>query len=199
MYPKDTISGVPANITALATSASGAAVTFETPSASDLVDGPVAVSCTLASGSTFPVGASTVTCGATDKHGNYASKNFTVTVQYNWSGFYSPIENTVVNRVKAGSAIPIKFSLGGNMGLDVFAAGYPISAVAANFDGVVAVNDITDLSIASAGGSSLTYDPLANQYIYVWKTDKAYAGTNRQLQVKLKDGTVHIGNFSFTK
>ena len=40
-------------------------------------------------------------------------------------------------------------------------------------------------------------DPLATQYIYVWKTDKTWVGKSYQLQVKLKDGTVHVANFKF--
>src|SRR5207247_1163931 len=71
---------VPANLTAEAASAAGAAMTF-TANASDIVDGSVAVTCTPASGSTFALGATTVTCSATDAHGNTASQSFTVTVR----------------------------------------------------------------------------------------------------------------------
>ena len=49
----------------------------------------------------------------------------------------------------------------------------------------------------TAGGSSLNYDTLADQYIYVWKTDKSWTGTCRQLQVQLNDGTLHTANFKF--
>ena len=38
-----------------------------------------------------------------------------------------------------------------------------------------------------------------DQYTYVWKTNKAWAGTCRQLVVKLDDGTYHRANFNFTK
>jgi sugar lactone lactonase YvrE len=74
------ISGVPADITVDATSASGAVVTFASPTASDNVDGPVPVSCSPASGSTFPIGTTTVTCTATDAAGNTSTATFTVTV-----------------------------------------------------------------------------------------------------------------------
>jgi hypothetical protein len=70
---------LPANITVDALSASGAVVNF-TASANDLVDGPVPVNCTPASGSLFPIGTTTVNCSATDSHGNSASGSFTVTV-----------------------------------------------------------------------------------------------------------------------
>jgi hypothetical protein len=75
-----TISDVPAAITAAATSSAGAAVTYTLPTATDLVDGPVAVACTPVSGGTFPTGATTVNCTATDTAGNSASASFTVTV-----------------------------------------------------------------------------------------------------------------------
>ena len=70
---------VPANATVEATSATGAIFTY-TATASDLVDGSVAVSCTPASGATFPIGATTVTCTATDARGNTGVASFTVTV-----------------------------------------------------------------------------------------------------------------------
>ena len=71
---------VPANITTAATSASGAVVTYSA-TATDLVDGTVSVSCMPASGSTFPIGTTTVTCTATDTHTNQSHASFTVTVQ----------------------------------------------------------------------------------------------------------------------
>src|SRR5262249_3827842 len=49
---------VPANITAEATSSSGAAVTY-TATASDAVDGPLTPTCAPTSGSTFPLGPTT--------------------------------------------------------------------------------------------------------------------------------------------
>ena len=45
----------------------------------------------------------------------------------------------------------------------------------------------------------LTYDAAADQYVYVWKTDKNWAGKNGTLKVKLADGSVHTAMFNFTK
>ena len=72
--------GTPVQIGASAPSSSGIAVTYTAPTASDLVDGTVSVSCTPASGSTFPVGTTTVTCSATDAHGNTGTVTFKVVV-----------------------------------------------------------------------------------------------------------------------
>ena len=70
---------VPANVTVEATGPSGARVTFA-PTAVDLVDGIVAVSCSPPSGSTFRLGTTTVKCTARDTSGNLAPANFDVTV-----------------------------------------------------------------------------------------------------------------------
>jgi hypothetical protein len=69
-----------ADVTAEATDAGGAAVTYVTPAASDTLDGTVAVSCLPASGSVFPVGSSTVNCSAQDAAGNVAASSFAVVV-----------------------------------------------------------------------------------------------------------------------
>jgi hypothetical protein len=69
----------PGDLTVAATSDSGADVAFDA-SASDAVDGTVAVACTPASGTTLPVGATTVSCRATDARGNEGSADFTATV-----------------------------------------------------------------------------------------------------------------------
>ncbi|MGN6578136.1 MAG: HYR domain-containing protein [Nocardioides sp.] len=62
-------------------SSTGATVTYDAPSASDLVDGAVEASCTPASGTQFALGTTTVTCTATDKANNKATETFTITVQ----------------------------------------------------------------------------------------------------------------------
>jgi len=57
----------------------GRAVTF-VATAEDDIDGPVAVICTPASGSTFYLGETQVVCTASDKAGNTATQTFTVTI-----------------------------------------------------------------------------------------------------------------------
>ncbi|MBI3151019.1 MAG: HYR domain-containing protein [Chloroflexi bacterium] len=71
---------VPDNITAEATSASGAAVNF-TVSAEDDVDGTLTPSCDANSGDTFPLGTTTVTCTATDAASNTGSASFDILVE----------------------------------------------------------------------------------------------------------------------
>ncbi len=71
---------LPGPLAAEATSAAGAIVSF-TASASDAEDdADPTVSCTPASGATFPLGTTTVTCQATDTDGATTSGAFSVTV-----------------------------------------------------------------------------------------------------------------------
>jgi hypothetical protein len=75
-----TITGTPSDVAVHAKTKTGVVVTYTNPTATDLVDGSVPVKCTPPSGSTFPIGTTTVTCTATDKSGNTASTTFHVIV-----------------------------------------------------------------------------------------------------------------------
>jgi hypothetical protein len=116
-------------------------------------------------------------------------------VKYPFAGFYAPVDNgSTVNAVKAGAAVPVRFSLGGDNGLNIFWSGYPrVQVMLCATGGLVDVIEET----VNAGGSSLSYDPTAGRYTYVWKTDKSWAGTCRQLQVKLADGETYTAQFTF--
>lgn len=70
---------LPGNIAATATTPAGAVVSFSA-SAADLVDGAVVPACMPAAGATFAIGATTVSCTATDAHGNAAHGSFVVAV-----------------------------------------------------------------------------------------------------------------------
>ncbi|HXI60654.1 MAG TPA: HYR domain-containing protein [Polyangia bacterium] len=70
---------VPGNIVAQANAPGGATVVF-TVTATDAQDSALAPSCSAASGSTFPIGTTVVTCTATDSGGLSGSAAFTVTV-----------------------------------------------------------------------------------------------------------------------
>jgi hypothetical protein len=62
-----------ADVTAEASGPSGARVAYTPPATHDAVDGNGTATCTPASASTFPLGATTVTCSASDAHGNAAA------------------------------------------------------------------------------------------------------------------------------
>ncbi len=186
--PANIVVNLPANSAAISVP-----VSFDA-TASDSC-GTAAVSASHVSGAHFPVGTTTVTMTATDQSGNTSSCSFSVSVRYLFAGFFSPISNLpILNTVKAGSAIPIKFSLSGNKGLNIFAADSPASGVVGCNSNDPAV-DLTEID--APGASGLTYNAGSDQYHYNWKTQKAWEGTCRQLVVKLNDGTEHRANFKF--
>lgn len=81
-FPRDTtppVVTVPADQQVTAQGPFGALVSY-TASATDDIDGSVAVTCAPASGSLFAFGATRVSCTATDAVGNVGSATFTVTV-----------------------------------------------------------------------------------------------------------------------
>jgi hypothetical protein len=100
----------------------------------------------------------------------------------------------VTNRANAGKAIPVKFSLGGDEGLSILAIGSPSSRkVACDTNSPLDVIEQT----VTAGESGLSYDAASGVYTYVWKSNKAWKGTCRQLTVTLADGTAHTADFRF--
>jgi hypothetical protein len=114
---------------------------------------------------------------------------------YPFTGFFSPVNNLpTLNVLKAGSAVPVKFSLNAYHGLNIFVSGYPASATVACG---LAAEDAIEQTV-TAGASSLTYDASTDQYVYVWKTDKSWANTCRTLVLKLSDGTYHRADFKFS-
>jgi hypothetical protein len=72
---------LPDDMSVNATTPTGAVVAYDpAPSATDTVDGSVTPICTPTSGSTLPIGDTTVACDATDDSGNTSSGSFTVHV-----------------------------------------------------------------------------------------------------------------------
>jgi uncharacterized repeat protein (TIGR01451 family) len=190
----------PANITVylpLNSTATSTVVSYQTPVGTDSPCGGATTAQTagLPSGASFPVGTTTNTFKVTDAVGNTAECSFNVTVLYDFTGFFSPVNNLpTVNVVNAGKAIPVKFSLSGNKGLNIFAANSPQSGVIL-CDASAPATDLT--MTVTAGSSSLSYDATTDQYIYVWKTDSSWAGTCRQLVVTLNDGSAYTAYFKF--
>jgi hypothetical protein len=189
---------LPSDMTGKASGNNTAAVNYSA-TASDLVDGSVPVICDHASGSAFSLGTTLVKCSATDSHGNTATGSFKVGTTYDWTGFFQPVDmGNVVNKAKAGQSIPIKFSLHGYQGMNIFAQGVQ------NNPGFTAgtvppANTSDDIEIYATSVPGLTYDQASDQYTYVWKTDKALAGVSGTFKLVTADGVTHTAMFTFTK
>jgi hypothetical protein len=137
---------------------------------------------------TSTVGAHTFTVTAYDRAGNVGRTTHSYSVVYDFAGFASPAAAypTAVS-VKAGEVIPLKFSLHGNQGTNIFAAGSPGWMPCGALDG------------SSAAGGTLSYNSSADRYTFLAGTAKAWAGTCRDLVVTFRDGTTRRARFTFTK
>lgn len=113
---------------------------------------------------------------------------------YDFSGFFAPVDQApIVNKMKAGQTVPMKFSLGADYGLDILQTDSPTS-IATNCTTGAPVSEVE--TTTSAGASSLSYDAAAGTYNYVWKTAPSWSGC-RTFRLTLDDGSVHTVKFIF--
>jgi hypothetical protein len=150
------------------------------------------------SGSQFGFGRTEVTCSASDRRGNTATTTFAVTVSpFTFGGFYQPVDNStaqnvVLNTVKNGSTVPVKFKLQGEGGMLITDAGAISPLVGVVPCASVAAED--EVELTATGGTSLRYDALAEQFVFNWQTPKQPAKCYR-VDVKLTDGSVRSAFF----
>jgi hypothetical protein len=123
---------------------------------------------------------------------------WTFAVRFPWVGFEQPVDNEpTVNLAKAGQAIPVKFTIGGDHGLSIFRPDYPASE---SIDCISGVADAIE-ETTTAGSSSLSYAPGNGVYTYVWKTSKSWSsapgGPCRRLILGFTDGSTREALFRF--
>jgi hypothetical protein len=150
---------VPASITAEATGPGGATVSFET-SATDDTDGTDPTVAVPASGSTFPLGDTTVTVSATDAAGNPASAKFRIRV----------VDTTAPKITVPADKI-------------VLATGASGAVVA--FDSEISATDLVDGAkewFASPSGSLF---PVGDTMVTVTSTDNAGNGGTAQFRIRV--------------
>lgn len=183
---------LPPKLSTAATSSAGAPVSFSV-SATDLVDGPVTPVVSPASGSVFPLGATTVSVMATDAAGNTALGSFLVTVAYSWSGVLQPINADGSSIFKLGRTVPVKFRLTGASAAITDAVA---SLFVAKISGDIAGSEVEAESTAAAtGGNQFRYDAGADQYVFNLSTDGLTPGTYR-LRINLGDGVLRTVDIS---
>jgi hypothetical protein len=149
----------------------------------------------LANGEVRVVWAANDDAGVADARNIYAQTFTLPAATYTFTGFFQPVDNLpTLNLASAGSAIPVKFSLGGNQGLGIFAAGYPASSP---IQCDASEPGATIEETVNAGNSGLSYDAATDQYSYVWKTQRAWKGTCRMLVIRFADNSQSFAKFRF--
>jgi hypothetical protein len=106
--------------------------------------------------------------------------------------FRPPVDAApTINVVKAGAAVPVRFTFGADLGLDVFSA--PPASRAIACDGSFSADALEET--ASPGAAGLTFNAASETYTYVWKTSKAWSGC-RELVLSF-DGSTETAVFRF--
>ena len=138
---------------------------------------------------TSTIGQRVLATTATDHVGHQNTATCTTTVIYAFTGYFNPV-GASFNKASAGKVVPVAFSLAGNQGVNIFAAGYPVSTpIPCQSTALLTTGEPTTAT------TSLTY--AGGRYTYMWRTQRSWAGTCRQFVMKLDDGTFHRANFSF--
>jgi len=154
-------------------------------------------------GCTFAtVGPKTISVRVTDDDGDSHVKTHTLTVKYNFDGFYAPVDRpNTLNLSKAGQAIPLKWRL-------TDATGAPVTNLAAVT--VQAVNlgcnlgDTADNIEEYAAGASGLQNLGNGNYQFNWKTPAGYAGSCKSIKLVFGAGALSytegpLAYFSFKK
>jgi uncharacterized repeat protein (TIGR03803 family) len=116
-------------------------------------------------------------------------------VAFSFSGFLSPVENSpALNRVTGGQVVPIRFDLGVDAGRGVLAEDSP--TVQKIHCGTLAPLGTPERAHRGTR-RALVHRRGTGGYTYLWKTEKHWAGSCRQLTLELDDGTEHSANFKF--
>jgi hypothetical protein len=127
---------------------------------------------------------------------DYSSATMTVSIAVSsamsFTGFYAPVRNMpYINSATAGSAIPIKFAVGGYRGLRVLQVNSPTSVPVA-CPSNAPQNAVRPMIAPTSGLYSL-----GSSYTYVWKTNAGWGGSCRKFVLTLADGSTHEAIFRF--
>jgi probable HAF family extracellular repeat protein len=117
-----------------------------------------------------------------------------VTPAWPFTGFAPPIHAAPdFNNAHAGHDVTLRFGLGGDRGLAIFAAGSPSSTEVSCTTGA-AIGSATPLSPTDL---ELRYQPGPDRYTLRWRASDAWAHTCRQLSLQFMDGSTRVALFSF--
>ena len=196
--PYDVVAGGSVDVTATGSQPDGQTLTyrwdldndgsFETPGQSATFS---------AAGLTGPV-TRTIAVQATAPTGLTATDETTVNVSaanqgFDFGGFTGYAELPMVNDTNLGTQF-VRFSLGGDRGLDIFEDGHPTSA---SYEcGSTPPSDASEPA-RQQGPNGFKYDPATDEYTFKWNVDKSWKNTCRVFVLGLSDGSTHNLAFHF--
>jgi len=135
-----------------------------------------------------------VTATATDLAANSASASASYTVlAWTLTGFYQPVDmNGVINTVKNGSTVPLKFEI--FAGTTELTSTADVKSLAAQQIVCDAGANVDEIEVVATGGTSLRYDTSGGQFIYNWQTPKK-AGNCYRVTMTTQDLSTLVAYF----
>jgi Tol biopolymer transport system component len=115
---------------------------------------------------------------------------------WDFQGFDSPVDNLpTLNQVKAGQAIPLKWTLQAPAGPVTSLAGATLTTTAVPCSASAPVDPVEE---TLPDGSGLRNQG-GGRYLLNWKTPSSYAGSCRRLHLDIGDGVTHDALFRLTR
>jgi adhesin/invasin len=152
-------------------------------------------------GSSFWAPAATNTSMSTDTT-DIPQITITYHAGYGFAGFLAPVDNLdangnpVLNVVKAGQAIPLKWRLTDATGAPVTTlASAQITATGITCTAGATTDQLEELAAGASGLQNLG----DGNYQLNWKSPTSYANSCKRLRLDLGDGSSHTADFKFTK
>jgi hypothetical protein len=147
--------------------------------------------------------------GASAVQGSYSNRNdnteaFDVpeSCRASGPGFVGPqVKNApALAKAEAGSAIPMKFNLGGDKGMNILkASAHATASQQISCQSLKPLQYAITTPTSTPGNSAaLSYSSGNKNYQYVWKSQEDWGGTCRQFIMTFNDGTQLRANVEFT-
>lgn len=150
-------------------------------------------SCTVSGYGASAVGPYLAIATATDNAGNTATATASYSVlAWTLKGFYQPVDmGNVVNTVKNGSTVPMKF--------EIFAGATELTDVAmikSTTYKAISCSSVPadDIEVTTTGNTSLRYDTTSGQFIFNWQTPKT-VGACLRVTMTTQDGSSLYADF----
>ena len=150
------------------------------------------------SGATFPMGATSVNCSATDAHGNIASGSFQITIQYAPAGgtcfgapghsILQPINVDGSSVFKKGSTVPAKFRVcdanGNSIGTPGVVSSFRLVQISNG-----TVSDVDEAVVSTTPDTAFRWSASDQQWIFNINTKSLSASKTYVYLITLNDGS----------
>ncbi|MBA2277140.1 MAG: PxKF domain-containing protein, partial [Chloroflexia bacterium] len=166
---------------------------------SDLLSGLNSAGCVVTGYSDLVSGTGqhTLTAKAIDVAGNEqtATLKYTVTA-WTLNGFYKPVDMGMLNTVKSGSTVPLKFEVFAGTTTELTSTTVVKSFTTQQVSCQNFAQEIeAPIEVTTTGGTVLRYDGTGGQFIQNWQTPKGKAGSCYKVTMTTQDGSTIVADF----